>query len=136
MLSAVGGGAARAVDVDEIDAEGEEEQAPAGGVEDVGAGPEFLVDGEGEVPEAAGEEASAAGEGDAAGLLDDGAGGAQPDAGEHADERGGEGGDGAEQAFGIAGALVEVVGEKIWRSSQAVRLMSLSRSGIWWVGTP
>src|SRR5258707_5785192 len=48
------GGVVEAAHVDEPVAEGEGEERPAGGVEDVGAGPEGLVDGEGEVPEEAG----------------------------------------------------------------------------------
>ena len=53
-------------DVDEPVAEGEREEGAAGGEEDVGAGPELLVDGEGEVPETSGEEADGGAEEEAA----------------------------------------------------------------------
>jgi len=109
-VATAGGGLAGAVDVDEVDGEAQKEQAPTGSVKDVGAGPELLVDGEGEVPEAAGDQAGAGGEGYASGFLDDAASGSQPYAGEDTNKRGRKGGQGAEQAFGVAGALVEVRG--------------------------
>ena len=46
----------QAADVDEPVAEGEEQERPSGGVEDIGAGPEVFVEGEGAGPEEAGGE--------------------------------------------------------------------------------
>src|ERR1017187_988604 len=98
------------MDVNDPDGEGQEQKAQATGEQDVGTGPELLIDGEGEVPESAEHNATETGDGDVAGLARERVAGAQPNAGEEAEERCRQRGDCAEEAFGVACPLVEMRG--------------------------
>ncbi len=106
-------------------------QGPAGGEQDVGAGPEFLVEGKPGGPQVAGSEAEESGGEESGEALDGGDGvgwglqwrgyglgaeggcPAHPKAGEEAEEGGGDGGEGREEAFGVADGLVEVAGVEV-----------------------
>ena len=101
-----------ATEIDDPDGQGEEQKAQATNKQDVRTGPELLVDREGEVPQAAKQGATKSRDCDATGLLPERVAGAQPDAGEEAEERRRQCGQGAEQTLGIARPLVEMRGRE------------------------
>jgi len=105
-----GGAGALVAEIDYQETEREQQQAEAAGEENIGASPKLLVDGKREIPEASQEDGGESGGRDSVCLCSECALGAQPDTGEETEEGGGQSGNGAEEAFGIAGALVEVRG--------------------------
>lgn len=93
-------------EVDETVEEGEEEEAPTGGPQDEGAGPEVFDDGEEGVEESAQEEGEESG-GDEADPFDGGfLGRDEPIAGEGSEEDRHDGGPGGEPAFVVTEAVV------------------------------
>ncbi len=99
-------------DFDEPIEKREKEETEAAAEEDEGTGPEIFVDGKPAIPDKAGDDAENANEQEGANFGEGGLGVAEPVAGEDAEERGGDGGDGVDDAFGIASAVVKMAHEE------------------------
>jgi len=100
-------------DFDEPVEEGKKEKAEAAAQQDEGTGPEIFVDGKPAIPNETGNDTENADENERTDFGEGGLGVAEPVSREDAEERGGDGGDGVENAFGIARAVVEMAHEEL-----------------------
>ena len=106
-----GEAATPAEDIDDAVKEAEEDGAPTGGDEDEAGGPEFLDDGEAGMPGPAEGEHEEACSDQSNYFARRGCRACEPFAREQAEKGGGDGGEGAEEAFGIVVAIVLAAGQ-------------------------
>ena len=99
---------ADAPEIDDGDRGCKAEEAPATGVKGEGAGPELLIDREGRVPGEAEDKAENADAGKGCGFARGGVRGAEPEGSEYSEESCGDGGNGGQEALGVARAFVQV----------------------------